>query len=542
MARNFFRARFALLLLLAVTGSVCAYSQSQRAIQISNADAARGLRRGGELINRLIGNVVLFHNGTKMTCDSAYLYPDQRFEAFGRVRILKDQTTLHGQYLEYDSKTDEGRMTGKIVRMVDGKTTLKTPVILFNTSTNNASFDQGATVDNENIHLECQRGYYNSQTKVFVFHQQVQVKDKDYVIATDSMHYDHPRQISSFFKTTYIWHKDGFLSCRYGRMNSQTDDFYFSDRAYIQTKDQEIWSDKASYNKKTTVGVFEGNMQVLDTVQGICIFGNYAWFQQNHKVGFVTQKPVIGYFSNNPKEDTLFMAADTLRMVRYPGLEQDTSARIAKAYSNVRAYRNDLQWVCDSLNYASKDSLAELFVEPIIWSDQNQITADKIELYIQKKQLHRMEFTENVFISSIDDSIKKLYNQIKGKSATGFFKNNELYRYDIFGNSQSVYFMRDKNKLTGVNFSESSDMRIFLKNRTIQRINYLTKPESRMIPKKKMVEENLELKGFAWKDERRPKSKQEVCPYPRRHSQRLETQKLPKPTFPITERIKMLSR
>lgn len=542
MHLSLLRIRLTLIFLLILSFCSEGISQSHRAIQIANADAARGLRIGGNLINRLVGNVILYHNGSKMTCDSAYLYPDQRFEAFGRVRILKDSTTIHGQYLEYDSKKDEGKILGKIVRLVDGKTTLKTPAISFNTSTNNASFDQGATVENNTISLESQKGYYNSQSKVFVFYTQVQLKDKEYEIISDSMHYDNANQISSFFKTTHIWHKDGFLSCNYGRMNSKTNEFYFSQKAYIQTKDQEIWSDVAAYNRKTTRGTFQGNVEILDTAQGICMFGNYVHFVQKEKSGFLTQKPVIGYFSKNPKEDTLFMAADTLRLMRITPGAPDSMYSYAKAFHKVRAFRKDIQWVCDSLNYSSKDSLAELFVDPVIWSDGNQITADKMELYVKNKQMHRMEFTENVFISSIDDSIKKLYNQVKGKTATGYFKNNELYRYDIFGNSQSVYFMRDRNKLTGVNFAESTDMKIYLKNRTIQRINYLTKPDSRMIPRKQMEEETLELKGFTWKGDARPKSKDEVCPYARRSSERNITKSLKKPTFPITQRIKRLSR
>ena len=554
-----------------------------------------------------------------MTCDSAYLYPDQRFEAFGRVKINKDSTTILGQYMEYDSKTDAGRITGRIVRMIDGKTTLRTPVVEFNTANNNASFHQGATVSNDDLTLESERGYYNSESKVFVFFSKVQLKNKEYTVLSDSMHYDNSHQISFFFKPTKIWHKDGFLSCNYGKMNTKSDDFYFSDKAYILTKDQEIWSDEAQYNRKKSEGEFKGNIQMLDTTRGMYVFGNYAYFDQAAKKGLVTKHPVVGYYSDNPKEDTLFMTADTLRILelknpeytkalseqyRWDSLNNkiahtdsklsktkaeksskgnkltkwlfskkenetgssksaqnseqrkqdslfkagprptlpDSSYTYAKAYHKVRAFRKDLQWVCDSLNYTSKDSLAELFYDPVIWSEANQIVSKKVELYVKHKQVERMEFTEDVMISSVDDSIKKLYNQVKGKSATGWFKNNELYRYDIFGNSQSIYFMREKNKLSGVNISESTDMKIYVKNRAIQRINYLTKPESRMVPQKMMADEELELKGFVWKADVRPKSKTEICPYVKRKSERKKVSTYVKPTFPITERIQRLSR
>jgi lipopolysaccharide assembly outer membrane protein LptD (OstA) len=94
--------------LLFLLGCHAANAAGRREIQIVQADAARSYRMGDATINRLVGNVVLLHNNTLMNCDSAYLYPDQRFEAFGNVVIHKDTTWLYGNYLDYRSAVSTG--------------------------------------------------------------------------------------------------------------------------------------------------------------------------------------------------------------------------------------------------------------------------------------------------------------------------------------------------------------------------------------------------------------------------------------------------
>ncbi|MGL5959975.1 MAG: OstA-like protein, partial [Bacteroidales bacterium] len=89
----------------------------RRQVEIIHADRIKSLKHGESSINRLIGNVKLWHNGTTMTCDSAYLYPDNRFEAFSRVVINKDTTWLYGDYMDYESERDLGKVRGEIVTM-----------------------------------------------------------------------------------------------------------------------------------------------------------------------------------------------------------------------------------------------------------------------------------------------------------------------------------------------------------------------------------------------------------------------------------------
>ena len=44
------------------------------------------------------------------------------------------------------------------------------------------------------------------------------------------------------------------------------------------------------------------------------------------------------------------------------------------------------------------------------------------------------------------------------------FAHNQLYRIDVNGNGQTVYYARDKDDLIGVNVAQSSDLVITVKD------------------------------------------------------------------------------
>ncbi len=56
-------------------------------------------------------------------------------------------------------------------------------------------------------------------------------------------------------------------------------------------------------------------------------------------------------------------------------------------FFKVRFYRFDLQGMCDSLVYEFNDSTISLYQEPILWSDENQLTAELIDIVTENSRL-----------------------------------------------------------------------------------------------------------------------------------------------------------
>lgn len=100
----------------------------------------------------LTGNVIFFHDGAFMYCDSAYLYQQTNtFEAFSNVRMEQGDTIfVYGDYLHYDGNTRLARLRDNI-RMEDRTVTLFTDSLDFDRSVNlGYYFEGGMLVDEEN--------------------------------------------------------------------------------------------------------------------------------------------------------------------------------------------------------------------------------------------------------------------------------------------------------------------------------------------------------------------------------------------------------
>lgn len=188
-------------------------------------------------------------------------------------------------------------------------------------------------------------------------------------------------------------------------------------------------------------------------------------------------------------------------------------ARLVLAYHRVRFFRGDVQGKCDSLAYWSKDSTIQMFTQPLIWSDKNQISARYIEMINRSKDPDEIRMKDDAFIISMeDDSLR--FNQIKGKNMNGYVRKNELYKIDVSGNGQSNYYARDKNGIIGLNNAESSNITIYMNKGKVKKIAFIKSPDGELKPLGELEEGDKLLPGFNWQAEIRPKNKEDIFRHP----------------------------
>ena len=75
-----------------------------------------------------------------------------------------------------------------------------------------------------------------------------------------------------------------------------------------------------------------------------------------------------------------------------------------------------------------------------------------------------------------------------------------------------------------------------LKDRKVQRIKYIEKITNNALPVYNLSEEEQTLRGFSWRDEIRPKTREDVCSRVIRESARQHTCYISKPGFYYTKR------
>ena len=230
----------------------------------------------------------------------------------------------------------------------------------------------------------------------------------------------------------------------------------------------------------------------------------------------------------------MVIPADTTDSVAMPA---DSIYRLMKGFRNVRIYRSDFQAVCDSMTSISTDSTIHLYIEPVLWNEANQITSEVMDIYTANQQITHAEFVGSpLMVSQLDTTH---YNQVAGKQMTAWFRDNQIYRDDVNGNAQTIYYMQDGEppQITGVGVIESGDASFFIEEKQIVTIIYRQDPTWNIYPIDKVpADQELYLKGFKWEGARRP-AQRDVFDRTIRPSLRSEKSQLAHPKFPLRQAL-----
>jgi lipopolysaccharide export system protein LptA len=272
-------------------------------------------------------------------------------------------------------------------------------------------------------------------------------------------------------------------------------------QSYVQGPENLLLGDTIHYNREKGIGEAFSNFQLHDTTNNIIIKGDYGYYNELTKYALATKKAELQQIY---QQDTLYLHADTLQAI--PLVEEDS--RLVKAYYNVKFFRKDMQGRCDSMVYDFRDSTNTFYKNPVIWAQENQMTAQTIKLYSKNNALYKAELNNSAFIIAPEDSLS--YNQIKGRNMVGHIRNNEIYRIDVDGNGQTIYYPKDKDIVIGVNRAESSNLTIFLKDKKITGIKLRTDPAGNLNPPYFLPDTDVKLQGFIWLDAIRPKNRWDI--------------------------------
>ena len=190
----------------------------------------------------------------------------------------------------------------------------------------------------------------------------------------------------------------------------------------------------------------------------------------------------------------------------------------------------------------STDSTIHLYINPVLWNQGNQITSDVIDVYTERQQLARAECVGSPIMSSQLDTLH--YNQVAGKEMTAWFRDNEIYRNDVNGNVQTIYYMQDGEppEITDVGFIESGDCSFYIEGKQVVQITYRQEPVWHITPLPKLApDRELYLKGFKWEGARRP-TQREVFGRRVRPSERAARSRLRRPDFPLRQALEVRKR
>ena len=480
------------------------------------------LRQANELrksavsdVQILKDDVIFYHEGAFMYCDSAYLYEKtNRFEAFSNVKINQGDTIfVYGDYLNYLGDIRLAQLRNNVI-MEDKQATLYTDSLNYDRLTNlGYYFEGGMLVDDEN-ELTSFWGQYNPDNYEALFSDSVKLINEQYTIFADTLKYNTQSKIADILGPSSIVSDSGYIHTTRGWYNTITDDSQLLDRStiYSSNEDKTLTGDTIYYNRANGLGTVHGNMHLQDTAKKVILKGNYGFYNETTEFALATDS---AYAIEYSQSDSLFLHGDTLIMVT------DSINREIKAFHNVRFFRNDLQGVCDSMEFISKDSILYMFVEPVIWHETNQIIGEEMNIYLNDSTIDKVHVKNYAF--SIQDRQKdEQYNQLKGRDMFAHFKDGEIRYILVEGDAESLYYLEeDDGTIIGLNKTQSAYLSMDIYKNELQKLKLWSSTTAETNPLSILKPEDKKLKDFIWYKDLRPTSKTDIF----RRPQKKQTEK-----------------
>ena len=454
----------------------------------------------------LIGNVAFRHDSVYMYCDSACFYEKTNsLEAFDNVKMVQGDTLfLYGDYLFYDGNTQIAQVRYN-VRMENKNTTLLTDSLNYDRIYNlGYYFDGGTLMDEENV-LTSEWGEYSPATKISVFNYDVKLVNPKFTLTSDTLRYSTATKIANILGPSDIVSDANHIYSELGFYNTQIGQAELLDRSVLTNEGKRLIGDSLFYDRVKGYGEAFDNVIMTDTVNKNMLTGDYCYYNELTKYAFATKKAVVVDYSQG---DSLFMHADTLQMYTYY-LNTDSMFRETRAYHKVRMYRADVQGVCDSLVFSSKDSCLTMYYDPILWNNNQQLLGEKIMIYMNDSTIDWAHIQNQAL--SVEQLDSTSYNQVTGKEMKAWFQGGEMRKVDAIGSVRLVYYpMESDSTLIGMNVSETSLLNMFLENRKMKKMIMSPKSNGTLYPMLQRPPEKMKLDNFVWFDYIRPLDKEDI--------------------------------
>jgi lipopolysaccharide transport protein LptA len=502
---------------------------------------------------------------TLISKQGKYYLNDKTAYFYENVQVLGDDFELVGDSLAYNTTTQRADFLSP-VRIKSDTSQIYSERGWFNLGNKigdfigNAQYESGKTkAKSDTISYD---GQLDQVTLKSIAGRSEYISEKDTAYAK-VIYYDKANDIFTLTKDAHYKSEQNEVKGNEVFYDKKTEKFKVTGRSYISDPPSIIEADTLDYNKSIKLGIAHGNVIWRDTSAKTAIHADHVLYRGEENFMKATNDVGRPLFTSEVDGDTLFIKADTLKsfrvikeriiyktpnedkrarnqkteskvdstLIEMPGLKLDTSVISTDTSlidtfetqiqedtiytgimdtidyfvgdNNVKMFKSNMQSVCDSLIFNKTDSLFTLSQNPFVWSDSSQIAGDTIDIKMKDKKIDRLIVRSNATIISTEDLL--YFNQIRGRFLEAFFKESKIYRMDLDGNAQIVYYLVDDEKAyIGVNTTESSNMSFYLNENKITDIRCYKEPTSKLIPMKDADHEALKVKGFIWNIAFRP--------------------------------------
>ena len=455
----------------------------------------------------LNGKVHFTHQGARLYCDSAYFYEaSNSFEAFGHVKMYQGDTlSLLSDYAFYDGNEQLARARYNVV-LTHKKTKLLTDSLDFDRIYNNAYFFEGGKMIDGKTTLTSDWGEYNTETKMSVFNYDVKMQSPKFFLTTDTLYYDTRISMAHIVGPSNITSGESHIYSEQGYYDTKNDRARLMNRSVLTNGGKMMVGDSVYYDSQQGMSQAFRNVVYVDSLNRNKLTGNYGEYYDYTGYAMCTDSAVAIDYSQG---DSLYMHADTFKIVTF-NIETDSVYRKIHAYHHVRAYRRDVQAVCDSLVYNSKDSCMTMYHDPILWNNGQQLVGDQVDVYLKDSVIDHAHIYDNSFSIQQLLSDTTCYNQVSSKEMFAFFVNGEIREARAKDNVLIGYYFEEGDSVPIIyNYQQTSELRMFMKGKKLESV-WTPKTSGTMYPLNQIPEDRKRLPGFMWYDYIRPLDRYDI--------------------------------
>ncbi|MEM1328488.1 MAG: OstA-like protein [Bacteroidota bacterium] len=491
----------------------------------------------------LYSEVVLDSKGQQLFTDQLDYDLNTKVGTYSTGALLTNGTTqLTSKRGYFYTETDEVYFKDSVI-LIDPEFNLLSDTLKFNTQSQTAFFLGPTLIKSDSTNIYCEDGFYDTANEVAEFRQNAQFVKGEQIAVGEVIRYEGETEIYSIIGDASFTENDRkavgdtiryndqtgetnlfgnaiyqdstqYIAAEEIFYNSKTETYRTRGRSYVSDPPQILEADEIDYDNLTGLGIALGDVVWQDTSQQLTIVCERA--QYNQTTDYLKASGGRPLLISSLEGDSLYLASDTLIAVS----QQDSvvvdsvetridTSRTLFAYPDVRIYKSDLQALCDSLVYSTRDSMFRFFHDPIIWSDTSQFTADTIYMTLSNEQIDQIRLRSRSFIINSPDEL--YFNQIKGKNTVAFFEEGDLRRMRVRGNAESVYYAIDEeDAYVGVNKTLSASMLVYFGNNEVEKISFFKQPTATITPMATADHNALRLEGFQWISLGRPRSVKDV--------------------------------
>lgn len=420
---------------------------------------------------RLVGNVKLGLGDAILTCDSAYRFDNGQFEVFSGVYIYDisksgEKSEMWANYAVLDPESEmvdirEG------VRFVHEEFTIECPSLQYGLNSKSVSYVQSAQIIEGDRILTSDVGVYSSLTDRLYAGGNVEIIENEDRILSDSLAVDRNDKTLLLFKHSLIDVNGALIACERGEYDGETEKGWFAGKASIKDIQGLLSGDSIVVNRKKNEGQAWGNVTVCDSSAAMTVSGDYASRIKGAEIVKINDAASFVKLMNIEGKDTLKMNCSVLER------EQD----LLFAYGGVVFEQGSFSGDGDSLSWDRKSDEIWLLGEPVVWSEEDEMTSDTVKMVLKQNKPSVMKLIgrANVF-SPANDSLD---HKISGRNLDAAFKEGKLHKVDVSGNGTVLYYSVDGNEEMSRNIATCAHIQMLFAGGSVTRITLLSNPEGR---------------------------------------------------------------